>query len=55
MQKFKETGDSQYVYQNELDKACFEHGMAFGNFKDLTRRTASDKILRDRTFNIAYC
>ena len=27
--------------------------MAYGNFKDLTRRTASDKILRDKEFNIA--
>ena len=53
IQKFKETGDSGYIYQNELDKACFQHDMAYGNFKDLTRRTATDKILRDKTFNIA--
>ena len=33
-QKFKETGDSQYIYQKELDKACFEHDMADGDFKD---------------------
>ena len=45
VQKFKETGDSQYIYQNEPDKACFQHDMAYGDFKDLTRRTASDKIL----------
>ena len=38
---------------NELDKACFQHDMAYGDFKDLTRRTASDKILRDKAFNIA--
>ena len=42
-QKLKETGDSRYIYQNELDKACFQHFMAYGNFKDLPRRTASDK------------
>ena len=53
IQKFKETGDSRYIYQNELDKACFQHDMAYGDFKDLTRRTASDKILRDKAFNIA--
>ena len=47
IQKFKETGDSRYIYQNELDKACFQHDMVYGDFKDLTRRTASDKILRD--------
>ena len=53
IQKFKETGGSRYIYQNELDKACFQHGMAYGGFKYLTRRTASDKILRDLKFNIA--
>ena len=53
IQKFKETGDSQYIYQNELDKACFQHDMAYGDFKDVTRRTASDKILRDKAFDIA--
>ena len=53
IQKFKETGDSRYIYQNELDKACFQHGMTYGDFEDLTRRTVSDKILRDKTFNIA--
>ena len=53
MQKFKETGDSRHIYQNELDKACFQHDMAYGDFKILTRRTASDKILRDKAFNIA--
>ena len=53
MVKFKETGDSRYIYQNELDEACFQHGMAYGGFKDLTRRTASDKILHDKAFNIA--
>ena len=53
IQKFKETGDSQYIYQNELDKACFQHDMAYGDFKDLTRKTADDKIFCDNTFNIA--
>ena len=46
IQKFKETGDSQYIYQNELDKGCFQHDMAYGDFADLTRRTASDNVLR---------
>ena len=53
IQKFRETGDSGYIYQNELDKACFQHGMAYGDFKDLIRRTASDKILRYKAFSIA--
>ena len=53
LQKFKETGDSRHIYQNEIDKACFQHDMAYGDFKDLTRRTASDKILCDKAFNKA--
>ena len=53
IQEFKETGDTNYIYKNELDKACFQHDMAYGDFKDLKRRTASDKILRDKAFNIA--
>ena len=53
IQKLKETGDTSYIYKNELDKACFQHDMVYGDFKDLARRTASDKILRDKAFNIA--
>ena len=53
IQKFKETGDTSYIHKNELDKACFQHDMAYGDFKDLARRTASDKVLRDKAFNIA--
>ena len=53
MQKFKETGVSQYIYQIKLDKACFYNDMAYGDFKDLTIRTASDKILLDKAFDIA--
>ena len=53
IQKFKETRDTSYIYKNELDKACFQHDMAYGDFKDLPIRTASDKILRDKAFNIA--
>ena len=51
--KFKETRDTSYIYKNELDRACFEHDMAYGDFKDLKRRTASDKVLRDKAFNSA--
>ena len=43
IQKFKETGDTKYINRNQLDKACFQHDMAYGVFKDLTRRTAADK------------
>ena len=53
IQKFKETGDTSYIYKNEFDKACFQHDMAYGDLKDLKRRTFSDKVLRDKAFNIA--
>ena len=53
IQKFKETKDSRYIYRNELDKACFQHDMAYGDFKDLAKRTAADEVLRDKAFNIA--
>ena len=53
IQKFKETGDIKYIYRNELDKACFQHDMSYGDSKDLAKRTASDKVLRDKAFNIA--
>ena len=53
MQKFKESENSRYVYQNELDKVSFQHDMAYTDFKCLTKRTASDKILRDKAIDIA--
>ena len=46
--KFKETRDSRHNYQNELDKVCFQHDMAFEDFQDLPRRTASDEIFHDK-------
>ena len=52
-QKFKETIPTKYIYRNELDKVCFQHDMVYGDFKNLARRTASDKVLRDKAFNIA--
>ena len=53
IQKFKETGDTSYIYKNELDKAYFQHDMAYRDFKDIARRTAPDKVVRDNAFNIA--
>ena len=43
----------RYIYKNELDKACFQHDMAYGNFKDLAKRAAADKVLKNKAFNIA--
>ena len=42
----------RYIYQNKLDKVCFQRNMTYGDFKDLIRITASDKILCDKAFNI---
>ena len=52
-QKLKETADLKYIYQNELDKACFQHDMTYGDFKDLSGRTAADKVWRKKAFNNA--
>ena len=40
----------RYIYKNELDKVCFQHEMACRYFKDLPRRTTSDKVLHDNAF-----
>ena len=53
IQKFKETGDTNYVYKNELDKACFVHDAAYSVSKDLKKRTIADKILKNKAFDIA--
>ena len=51
--KFMQTGNTDFIYRNRLDKACFQHDMAYGKSKDLTKRTQSDKVLRDKAFKIA--
>ena len=53
IEKFMQTGNTNYIYKNELDKACFQHDMTCGKTKDLVKRTQSDKVLKDRTFKIA--
>ena len=53
IKKFMQTGDTNYIYKNELDKACFQHDMAYEYFKELKRRTQSDKVLKDKAFAIA--
>ena len=53
IQKFIKTGDTKYIYKNELGNAYFQHDMVYVDFKDLARRTASDKFLKDKAFNIA--
>ena len=53
IEKFMETGNTDFIYKNELDKACFQHDMAYDKSKDLIKRTQSAKVLRDKAFKIA--
>ena len=53
IKKFKQTGDTRYIYRNELDKACFQHDFAYADHKDLITRTEADKVLRDKAYDIA--
>ena len=52
IEKFMQTGNTDFIYKNGLDKACFQHDMAYGKTKDLAKRTQSDKVLRDKAFKI---
>ena len=53
IKEFKRTGDTRYIYRNELDKACFQHDSSYADHKDLINRTKSDKVLRDKAYDIA--
>ena len=53
IKEFKQTGDTRYIYRNELDKACFQHDSAYADHKDLINRTEADKVLRDKAYDIA--
>ena len=53
IENFMKTGNTDFIYKNELDRACFQHDMAYGKSKDLEKRTQSDKVLRDKAFKIA--
>ena len=52
IKKFKQTGDTCYIYRNDLDKACFQHDCAYADNKDLINRTKADKVLKDKAYNI---
>ena len=39
VEKFMQTENTDFVYKNELDKAGFQHDMAYGKSKDLTKNT----------------
>ena len=46
IEKFMQTGNTNFIYKNELDKACFQHDLAYGKPKDLVKRTQSDKAFK---------
>ena len=53
IKKFMPTGNTDYIYKNNIDQACCQHDMACGKYKDLSKRTESDKVLSDRVFEIS--
>ena len=53
IEKFMQTGNTGFIYRNELEKVCFQHDMTYGKSKDLAKRTQSDKALRHKAFKIA--
>ena len=53
IKEFKPTGDTRYIYRNELHKACFQHDSAYVDHKDLINRTEADKGLKDKAYDIA--
>ena len=53
IQKFMQTGDTNYIYKNELDKAYFRYDAAYSDSKYLTKRTAADKVLKNKAYKIA--
>ena len=52
MKNKKKIENSRYIYQSELDIVCFQHDIAYEDFKDLPRRTTSDKALCDKAYKI---
>ena len=53
IEKFMETGNTDFIYKNKLDKACFQHDVAYGKSKRLVKRTQSEKVLKDKAFKIS--
>ena len=51
--KNMQTGNTDFIYRNELEKACFQNDMAYGKSKDLAKRTQAEKVLKDKAFKIA--
>ena len=52
-QKYREKGNLKHIYKNELNKACFSHDAAYSDSKGLAKRIVSNKILKDKAYEIA--
>ena len=53
IEKFMQTRNTDYIDKNDHDKPCFQHDVAYGKYIDLIKITQSDKVLRDKAFEIA--
>ena len=53
IQKLSETGNSNYLWRNELEKACFNRDAPYFDSKELAQKTVSEKILKDRAYETA--
>ena len=53
IENFIQRENTDFIYKNDLDKAWFQHDMAYGKSKDLVKRTQLEKVLRDEAFKIA--
>ena len=53
IQKLIEIGDSIYIYQNGPKLSYFQHDMAYGDFKNIPRKTTSDKALHNKVYDMA--
>ena len=50
--QFMKGGRLSHLYKNNLDKACFQHNMAYNKYKDLKNRTQSDIVLKNKAYEI---
>ena len=46
IQKLMQAGNAGYICENDIDKACFQHDMPYGKYKDFAKRIESDKVLK---------
>ena len=52
IEKFMQTENTDFIYRIELDKACFQHDMAYSKSRELAKRTQSDGVWSDKAFKI---